>query len=585
MVVNRIGSPANPLRPVFSATPSAAPRPAADAVLGSGSATQAADPFKDPKTYVSAVEAAENSLESARTKQRTAEATRATVDAETQEVLDKAIAAREAKNSDAVKPLDAAKAAREAKHRELQAPIDRSDTQLSQANEALVDAKFPNKRTLDRARSEARSEVSRSEGSLQQAQTSLDAAVAQLDKANRELSTNRNGLAQTRADLSATQSRLSSARSSLSSARFSAPSSYEFDRVRADLDQAERDHRAAESEVRSARSRVTDRRRELDRLLDEESRPTPPGSGYDRPTPPGSGNDRPTPPGSGYDRPTPPGSGYDRPTPPSGGSSDRPVPPGAYSSTLGTVTQGSVSEARAALAAAERELDRAEDRLSSAAWTLDDVRRRYNNMRASLDEVSRWETTVRGLESQVVTLQSNVSVYDQNIRTLESRLPRLEQDRSAATRARDEAARALSDAKDRSQKLDATPYDNGDPALIKAAQGKVDRIADELAGHRKTYTEGMKAPNDRVSREQATFDQAMAPFHQAVTQAEQARKNGLAEADRQLNDAKGAVKRGEDEITRLKDVPGGKAFKWKMPKWLGGSSFDVEKFWKDRPAV
>ena len=38
-------------------------------------------------------------------------------------------------------------------------------------------------------------------------------------------------------------------------------------------------------------------------------------------------------------------------------------------------------------------------------------------------------------------------------------------------------------------------------------------------------------------------------------------------------------------MTYLKDVSGVTKLKWNMPKWLGGQGFNVDKFWKGRPAA
>ena len=347
-------------------------------------------------------------------------------------------------------------------------------------------------------------------------------------------------------------------------------------------------------------------------------RPTPPAQGSGRPTPPGEtagshsntkstpwGRPRPpgdtagrqTPPGATpatSGRPTPPSAGSStsgRPTPPpvSGGTSDRPAPPpvdtGRPVPPPVNADTEEIRRARGDLKVAQRDLDQAESRLRQLGDRLQDVRARYEDMSLRVDDVNRKAAAVQALDAQSRQIQANMAQTSDNIRILESRISGLQQDRQNAPQPRAQAGDDLDAARNRAQKLDTTPYDKGDPTRIMGAQAKVDRLETTLDKFNKAYTEGIKAPTEKVAQEQATYDAAMAGPKQAVTNAERNRQTGLAAADQKLSSARGEVKNGEDRMTYLKDVSGVTKLKWNMPKWLGGQGFNVDKFWKGRPAA
>lgn len=574
MPINGITRQVVPSRPIAAqaAPPVASARAATGGVSAKSSTVK--DPFASVEIYLKAVDATEAAIKQARTGKAAAESQRAKVDRETGEKLREAIAVRDARNAEAVKPLDEAKQALETRRKALQAPIDETQGRLAGARWDLELATHPNKVEHDQARQEAHGEVGRRENALGDAQRYLDEVETALDRARRSLASNRSGLDETRRDLSNTQSRLSSTQSSLSSARWSAPSQYDLDQSARRVNAADQEVRNAASEVDSASREVSSRRSELERLLSENDRPTPPSVG-DRPTPPGT-SDRPSPPPIGG-RPTPPGSG-DRPAPPPIG---RPTPP----SIDPPHSSADIGRARSALGEAERRRDRAEDLLGSARSELEAARRSHGEKRARFDHVVELEAAVRALESEVLTLNQNVRVYEQNIRTIDGNIRDLESDRPVAIQGRDTATRNLQSARAEAERLEATPYQQGEAPKIKAAQLKVDRLDGTLKTHQATYTEGLKAPTQRVATEQATYEGIMTPLRQAVTEAGKAQEAALKEADQVLSGANRQLQQVTQELEKLKDVPGGKELKWKMPKWLGGSGFDVDKFWRERPAV
>lgn len=574
MAVNGINRSVALPQPTQSAPKSSVPLKATPSSVSAKSTTKAKDPFASVEVYLKEVESTEASVKQARAGKATAEGQRAQVDKETQLKLGEAIAARDTKNTEALKPLNAAKGALESERKELQAPIDETQDRLTQARWDLEIATHPNKVELDRARSEAHSEVGRRDQALGDAQRYLNEVESALDNAKRNLASNRSGLDQTRASLSNTQSRLSTTQSSLSSARWGAPSQYELDQASRRVNAADQEYRYADDELDSATREVSNRRSDLNRLLEDNDRPTPPPAGG-RPTPPSS-SDRPSPPPVGG-RPTPPGS-TDRPTPP---PVDRPTPPPVNPPH----SSAEIDRARTALSDAERRRDRAEDRLAAARSELDAARRSYNDKRVRFDRVLELEAAVRSLEAEVQSLGQNVRVYEQDIRTIGKEISDLEGDRPGAIQGRDQATQNLKQAQAEAERLDSTPYQNGEPAKIKAAQGKVDRLDQTLKSNQEAYAKGIKAPTDRVATEQTTYDQTMAPFRQAVTDADKARDSALKEADTAVSGANRQLQQATQELEKLKDVPGGKKLKWGMPKWLGGSSFDVDKFWRDRPAV
>ncbi len=601
MAVQRVADNALTIsvRPAKPVAPAQARKPAVTldvyrAAKRDGAPAPVAEPFKNPTNYKAAVEYAEAMLKGFRGKQSDAEAAKAQAEQAASAKLQEAIGARDSKNAQASKPLTAAKDAREAKRKELQAPIDDTTTKLAEARADLEIATFPNKRDLDKARSAAHAESQRRSGILNAAQSKLDGIVNQLSNDRSSLSTNRNGLAQSRTEAMVVGSNLVSARDLYERARYNTPSQYDWDRTRRQFSDVTNDYRNAESEVRTMRDRVEDRRSELNRLIrDEGDRPTPPtGSGNDRPTPPSGGSDRPTPPSGGSDRPTPPSGGSStRPTPPSGSSSTRPTPPSGSSSGRPTPPPArdgespEISRAREALSSAERDLDNAQGNLNSLSGQLDDVTRRYRSMESKINEFDRREQAVRILEGEMVSLQNNITIYENNIRTLENRIAQYDDAKPGAIGQRDKAASELEAANAYARKLDQTQYDKGDPAKIQPAQAKVDRIDAQLQKYRQTYTEGMKAPDQRVAKEQATYDATMAPFHQTVSSAQEAKVNAIANANKVIESAKAEVQQGEGEIAKLKNVSGWKKFIWAWPKWLFGSGFSVNKFWKDRPAA
>ncbi|MBM3271098.1 MAG: hypothetical protein FJZ01_25995, partial [Candidatus Sericytochromatia bacterium] len=280
-----------------------------------GNPQPVAEPFKNPTSYVKAVEHAEALLKSFRADLAAAEQRKAKAEAEAGAKLAEAVAARDAKQAEASKPLNAAKEAQEARRRELQKPIDDTSAKLAEARADLEIATFPNKRDLDKARNAAHADAASKQATLNAAQNRLDEIVSQIARDESDLASNRSGMAQARASAVVVGANLMSARDEYERARYNAPSQWDWDQMRRTLRSVEDSYDSQVREISNLRDRVADRRRTLDRLLREESdRPTPP-PGNDRPTPP-SGSDRPTPP-SGSDRPIPP-SGSDRPTPPSG---------------------------------------------------------------------------------------------------------------------------------------------------------------------------------------------------------------------------------------------------------------------------
>ena len=78
----------------------------------------------------------------------------------------------------------------------------------------------------------------------------------------------------------------------------------------------------------------------------------------------------------------------------------------------------------------------------------------------------------------------------------------------------------------------------------------------------------------------------MAPFHQAVSGAEKAKADAVGAAQREVDSAQSQVEKGVASLNNLKTgVSGWKKFWWAWPKWLFGSGFSVNNFWKNRPAV
>jgi chromosome segregation ATPase len=200
--------------------------------------------------------------------------------------------------------------------------------------------------------------------------------------------------------------------------------------------------------------------------------------------------------------------------------------------------------------------------------------------------LDRAGTAVSALERELLSLQQNMTAYEGNISTLERRISEYTAAKPGASADRDRATSALRNAQARSAKLDGTQYDKGDPTKIQAAQAVVDRIAAHLASYREAYTAGMKAPTERTAKEQATFDAAMAPFHQAVADSETAKAHAVANAQKEVDAAQQKVDQGGADLGKLKTgVSGWKRFWWAWPKWLFGSGFSVSKFWKDRPAA